>query len=805
MESTHTRARNASIGGLIAQAAAFAGILALGGVTQSASMSHIAWMILGGVPIWLASLLVMRQRELVALERQDLEQLRREKRALGAEAMFDAEGGGMGFRVAEARLRWMQRWLVPGLSLATALFLVFAGLWFAGVFHRRLPIGSYDWPDMRHAGLGMVISACVLFVLFLYSRYASGLGRMPEWSLLRGCGAYMLGNALALLVLIVCMGAFVSAGFRTWEHTFSFVLPGLMVLLGAEMAMNFVLDIYRPRVPGVEPRAAFDSRLLGLISEPGGLAHSIAEAINYQFGFQVSQTWFYQLLQRTFVPLCGVALLALWGLSSVVIVRPYERALVERWGRQTNADAPLTPGLHFKLPWPIETVEKLNTGQLHQIVIGAKHESSEGDDNPHGSQDVVLWTDARHGGREHFDFIFAPPPRAAPATAEDKAGEQAVPVHLLRMSVAIQYTIDSASLAAFTRTMVNPHDYLRSIAWQELVRLNAASDVDSILGTKHESASRLLADRLSARIAAAGLGVRIVYVGLQGIHPQQTVAQAFQRVLVARQQKITAVREAQVVESGMLSAVAGGRAKAIALADAIDRRDAYETTLSRAEQRLADADPARVNALLERLEASTQLVRARVEAEWRARQAQAVVDDLALRLSIGLGGQPAELRRAQDALAAAQAGERETAAQIETAASSVLADSGLAPDVAGAVLRMMEARVGRAYWNEQLEAQFRGLEGGAAKILAESQARRWQVENQAAAELARMENERYAYAAEPELYKRRRYLDVLTNGLERARKYFLGVEPGSRRVKLRIEAQESGGAFDPASLQTRMN
>lgn len=803
MESTHSRARNACVGGLITQAAAFVGILVLAGVTQSASMSYTAWAILGGVPIWLAALLVIRQRELVVLEQQDLESLRREKRALGAEAMFESERGDMGFRVAEARLRWMQRWLVPAFSLATAAYLVFAGLWFLGAFHRRLPVGSFDWPDMRNAGLGMVISACVLFILFLYSRYASGLARLPEWSILRGCGAYMLGNALALLALIVCMGAYVSAGFRTWEHVLSYALPALLVLIGAEITLNFVLDVYRPRVPGVEPRAAFDSRLLGLLSEPGGLAHSIAEAINYQFGFQVSQTWFYQLLQRTFVPLCGVALLALWGLSTLVIVRPYEMAIVERLGRQTNAQAPLPPGLHFKLPWPIEVVEKLNTGQLHQIVIGAKNESADGDDNPHGSQDLVLWTDARHGGRDHFDFIFAPPRRTP---TDDKSAEQAVPVHLLRMSVAIQYTIDPAALADFTRSMVNPHDFLRSIAWQELVRLNASSDVDSILGEKHDRASRLLAQRLSARVAEARLGIRIVYVGLQGIHPQQTVAQAFQRVLVARQQKVTAVREAQVTESGMLSAVAGSRAKAIALADAIDRRDAYETAVTRAEQALASADPARAAALATRLAADAGAgFHARVEAAWRVRQARTLADEVAFRLSIGLGGQPAELARATASLEQARADEQAAAAALETAVAALLPDSGLDPAAARAAVALVEARAGREFCNEQLADLFRGLEGSAAKILAEAQARRWQVENQAAAELARMENERYAYVAQPELYKQRRYLDVLSNGLARARKYFLGVEPGSRRVKLRIDAQESGAAFDAANLQPRMN
>src|SRR5690606_26689784 len=131
-----------------------------------------------------------------------------------------------------------------------------------------------------------------------YARYAAGLGRVREWQLLRGCGSFMLGNAIAGGAIAVALAFHLyqrqtpDAGL--WEHYAAQAIPILMVILGIETLLNFLLDVYRPRSPGTEPRAAFDSRLLGLISEPGGIAHSLQEAINYQFGFQVSQTWFYQ-------------------------------------------------------------------------------------------------------------------------------------------------------------------------------------------------------------------------------------------------------------------------------------------------------------------------------------------------------------------------------------------------------------------------------------------------------------------------------------------------------------------------------
>jgi hypothetical protein len=331
------------------------------------------------------------------------------------------------------------------------------------------------------------------------------MGRVPQWQLLRACGSYMLGTAVAAMALIVCLGLYLYADVAAWEHALAYVIPFLMMLLGVETAANFVLDVYRPRAPGVEPRACFDSRLLGLIAEPGGIAHTIAEALNYQFGFQVSQTWFYQLLQRAFVPLIAVGLLALWLLSCIVVVQPYELTIVERWGRQLNADAPLRPGLHWKLPWPISKAHKYNTGQLHEIIVGRKTEvqRTRRDVTETG---VELWTDPEHGGYEHFDFVVSPTPKDGqqvprPASqpglgrAAESEGGQAAAVHMMRMNVAIQYRILPLELAAFTNEFRDPHEALRDIAWEEVVRLNAATHVDRSGAPQRGDARRPAAGR----------------------------------------------------------------------------------------------------------------------------------------------------------------------------------------------------------------------------------------------------------------------------------------------------------------------
>ena len=86
-----------------------------------------------------------------------------------------------------------------------------------------------------------------------------------------------------------------------------YLIPILLIVLGIENLLNVVFDIYRPRLAGQYNRAGFDSRLLGLINEPGEILHTATGAIDYQFGFKVSQTWFFKLLEKAVVPLISSA------------------------------------------------------------------------------------------------------------------------------------------------------------------------------------------------------------------------------------------------------------------------------------------------------------------------------------------------------------------------------------------------------------------------------------------------------------------------------------------------------------------
>lgn len=805
-DTPHRRVVVASIGGLVLQTLAGAGILLLGQYTASLAMTHLGWMALGGAILWLASLLVFRQMELVVLEDRDLDQLRREKTAMGtAESIFAGEGpGALGFRVAAARLAWMQRWLVPVFGLIAAAYLIAIGVWRWGRA-TALPLASESWPPLQEGGLLLVVSSLLIFALFLYSRYAAGLGRMADWIYLRACGSYMLGIACGAFALVVALGINEYAQSDWWEHLLSRLLPVLMVILGAEFALNFVADIYRPRQAGVAARACFDSRLLALISEPGGLAHALAEAINYQFGFQVSHTWFYRLVVRALIPLTGLCVLVLWLMTCLVIVNPFELAVIERFGRQMNAAHPLLPGLHFKLPWPIDEARKYRTGQPHQIIVGAKY--NQRGENRFELSDVVVWTDNSHA-KEHYNFIFAPaasrPGVAASAPADNSADEKdkGVPVDILRMSLAVQYRIRGDALSDFTATMADhrathdplTHPFVESCAWNELIRFNAATRAEAMLGERRVAAGETIRKRLNERFAALGLGVDVIYVGLQHVHPEASVGKAFAKVAEAEQEKITAIRQAHGKENQLLSAAAGSKQKARTLVEALGYRERFDERLNRAEQSQPAADAARLKPLRDALDARRADFARRIEADRAADRARAAAADLREQVQLGLGGNTAKLAEAEQRSAEAAQTAARAADELRTALAAARSAAGVevSDEEFARTADAAEARVGLDDWESALVGALRELEGDAAAVLAAAQATRWRMENETAAQLARLDNERVAYEAAPEIYRARRYLQVLAEGLAKSRKFLLGFDPKNRKIHLRIEAQDVG-------------
>jgi modulator of FtsH protease HflK len=175
----------------------------------------------------------------------------------------------------------------------------------------------------------------------------------------------------ALVVLAVAAGLI----FRVFQndqviYAVAYAIPIYMLAVAAEIVLNFILQLYRPRVPGEIPRPAFDSRILSLLAAPDSIVRSINEAVNYQFGFDITSSWGYQLLLRSFVWLVALGVGVMVLLNTMVVVEPHQQAVRVRMGEIVGEVR--GSGIMWKWPWPIETARFEDVRRIRELSLTAR-------------------------------------------------------------------------------------------------------------------------------------------------------------------------------------------------------------------------------------------------------------------------------------------------------------------------------------------------------------------------------------------------------------------------------------------------
>jgi modulator of FtsH protease HflK len=551
MKLSFKRAEYAALTGLVVSLVFFLITLLLGNWANSFVVSAVAWQILGGAVIWLVLTIQFHQRSLAEQEKLDMAQLAKGKDTTTIFRTQDEQSNL--FAVAQGRLALFEKWFLP-------IFGVVIGLY-------ELGIGAYLFkayrPDadilINQPLINAGFLAGIAFVCFLISRYAIGMSVEIEWRPLRAGGSYLLAAAIMCFLSAVAL-TFAQFKYLVILKVLAWVVPILLGLLGVETIFNLVMDIYRPRLKGQYSRAAFESRLLGLIGEPGGILHTATSAIDYQFGFKVSQTWFFKLLERAIVPLILFSILTLYLFSCMVIVEPDEEGIVERFGKPMMEQR-LDPGIHAKWPWPIDIAYKYPVNRILQVNVGFVPDEED-------SRKPLLWNTAHF--KQEYDLLTA-------TRSASGYGEGAVPVSIIRAAIPVQYRVKD--LAAFLYKHTDSERMLEAICYREVVQFVASATIEtetdemasggsaSILGAGRAQAAQDLMLRIQKRADEDGLGVEIVFLGLQGFHPPPTVADDYENVVGSVQKKQAQILGAMAERNRSLTTLAGSVEKADSLYD----------------------------------------------------------------------------------------------------------------------------------------------------------------------------------------------------------------------------------------------
>ncbi|WP_026958783.1 protease modulator HflK [Aliagarivorans taiwanensis] len=206
--------------------------------------------------------------------------------------------------------------------------------------------------------------------------------------------------------------------------------------------------------------------------------------------------------RRILLGVCFVLLPLIYLLSGFYSVGVEQRAVVTRFGKIT-ADNVL-PGMHYRLPWPFESVQKLRATELRSITVNYAKEARQ---------------------------------RYMPPELTTKEGD------LVDLAFELQYNIPRPG--AFQSSAVDAEALLRQLAVSEALYYVSGHDFESLLTTGRNQFQQHLRQRLQQQSEELALGINLTSVLIRRMEAPRSIKRAFENVQNAPAERRKIIEEAQ--------------------------------------------------------------------------------------------------------------------------------------------------------------------------------------------------------------------------------------------------------------------
>ncbi|MCJ8332480.1 MAG: hypothetical protein HRT89_24735 [Lentisphaeria bacterium] len=417
--------------------------------------------------------------------------------------------------VKQRNLKQFEKYFLPGLAIAIALG-EFVLAWYL--------LKQTGEKQIYAASISKVLVSFLLiasFIFYMMGSYISGFAYRGKIAELRAVAAELIGMAyLSFFAMVACLIRAVQTDLdqekaALIDSYFSRILIALLFLRAIEKIITSILEWYRPRHKDAELRIIFESRLNGLLSQPKSMFNNISETVQYQFGLNLDEQLFQKVITRYIPALLAVQLVLLLIISSFVYINPGEMAVLEKWGKPEQDSKgrilALQPGLHVKLPWPIENAYRVNTQKIHDLNIGM------------GSAKTGLWQDDANKQGELF------------LTATKSKGNDQLNRNLISLNLAIQYKVNDITKYLYANQ--DPSGIFRIISRRELVKFVASCDFYALYKSDKNKINTDLQERLQIAANAHNLGIYIVYAGIRSMQPPADVVPSYWDLQSAHENK----------------------------------------------------------------------------------------------------------------------------------------------------------------------------------------------------------------------------------------------------------------------------
>ena len=265
-----------------------------------------------------------------------------------------------------------------------------------------------------------------------------------------------------------------------------------------------------------------------------------------------------------FLGIAGV-LLVLWLASGIYQVQPGEDGVIRTFGRYT---ATTSPGLHYHLPWPVQTVTIVDVENIRRAEIGFR-------------------TDADGDKVDVLDEALM--------LTEDE--------NIVQVELLVQYRVGDSR--DFTFNVQNPEDVLRTTAEVALRSTVGNMTIDAVITEERARVQEDTRTFLKRLLDEYGSGILVTDVRLQVADPPEEVRDAFQEVVRARADKERLINEAQAYANDVVPRARGEKQQQIENATAFKEQ----------QELLATGDAERFLAVLKEYRLAPEVTRERMHIE----------------------------------------------------------------------------------------------------------------------------------------------------------------------------------------------
>lgn len=248
--------------------------------------------------------------------------------------------------------------------------------------------------------------------------------------------------------------------------------------------------------------------------------------------------------------LVGGVILLVWLLSGIYIVAPAERGVELRFGKHVVTTL---PGPHWHIPYPFETVEKVNVAQIRNAEIGF---------------------------RTGPDGALTRQQRESLMLTQDE--------NIVDIRLAVQYRVKDARDYLFN--VINPDITLAHVTESAVRETVGKSTLDFALTEGRAEVMMRTEELLQDALDRYRSGLEVTSVNLQDAQPPEEVQASFEDVIKAREDEQRLINEAQTYANDVIPRARGAAQRQIEEGNAYKARVVSQATgdASRFTQVLAE-------------------------------------------------------------------------------------------------------------------------------------------------------------------------------------------------------------------------